>query len=85
MPAFSIQVFSALSAPVFKKRSIVFSQVCNIDPFKGRIDCWVDEISKMTIPLWFLNEFLREGSGVGDTAEIKELLFNHLKPPWQNF
>jgi len=79
-------VLSTLNTSLQGKRSDIFSQVGKIDAFKGKIDCWVSKVSKNDYSSFrFLNEFLSEDSGVEDTAEIKELVLEHLKLLSKNF
>ena len=79
-------VLSILNTSLQGKSSNMFSQVGKIDAFKRKIDCWANKVSKNDFsPFQFLNEFLSEDSEVEDTAEIKELVLEHLKLLKKNF
>ena len=79
-------VLSTLNTSLQGKRSDIFSQVGKIDGFKRKIDCWANKVSKNDYsPFRFLNEFLSKDSEVDDTAEIKELVLEHLKLLRKNF
>ena len=79
-------VLSILNTSLQGKISNIFSQVQKIEAFKRKIDCWANKVSKNDFyPFQFLNEFLSEDSEVEDTAEIKELVLEHLKLLKKNF
>ena len=79
-------VLSILNTSLQGKSSDIFSQVEKIDAFKRKIDCWANKVSKNDFsPFHFLNKFLSEDSEVEDTAEIKELVLEHLKLVKKNF
>ena len=79
-------MLSILNTSLQGKSSNIFSQVGKIDTFKRKIDCWANKVSKNDFsPFQFLNEFLSEDSEVEDTAEIKELVLEHLKLLKKNF
>ena len=79
-------VLSILNTSLQGKSLDIFSQVGKIDAFKRKIDCWANKVSKNDFsPFLFLNEFLSEDSEVEDTAEIKELVLEHLKLLKKNF
>ena len=79
-------MLSILNTSFQGKSSNIFSQVGKIDAFKRKIDCWANKVSKNDFsPFQFLNEFLSEDSEVEDTAEIKELVLEHLKLLKKNF
>ena len=79
-------MLSILNTSLQGKSSNIFSQVGKIDAFKRKIDCWANKVSKNDFsPFQFLNEFLSEDSEVEDTAEIKELVLEHLKLLKKNF
>ena len=85
-PASVFNVLSILNISLQGKSSNIFSQVGKIDAFKRKIDCWANKVSKNDFsPFQFLNEFLSENSEVEDTAEIKELVLEHLKLLKKNF
>ena len=72
-------MLSILNTSLQGKSSDIFSQV-------GKIDCRANKVSKNDFsPFQFLNEFLSEDSEVEDTAEIKELVLEHLKLLKKNF
>ena len=73
------------STPLLKGRDqICFPKLAKFS--KGKIDCWANEFSRNDCSsVRFLNEFVSEGSEVEDTAEIKELVFEHLKLVRKNF
>ena len=82
-PASVFNVLSILNIGLQGKSSNIFSQIGKIDVFKRKIDCWANKVSKNDFsPFQFLNEFLSE---VEDTAEIKELVLEHLKLLKKNF
>ena len=79
-------VLSILNTSLQGKSSDIFSQVGKIDDFKRKIDCWANKVSKNDFsPFQFLNEFLSKYSEVENTAEIKELVLEHLKLLKKNF
>ena len=87
--AYLVSVFdmlSILNTSLQGKSSDIFSQVGKIDAFKRQIYCWANKVSKNDFsPFQFLNKFLSEDSEVEDTAEIKELVLEHLKLLKKNF
>ena len=79
-------VLSILNTSLQGKSSDTFSQVGKIDALKRKIDCWANKVSKNDFsPFQFLYGFMSEDSEVEDTAEIKELVFKHLKLLKKNF
>ena len=79
-------VLSILNTSLQGKSSDIFSQIGKIVAFKRKIDCWANKESKNDFsPFQFLNEFLSEDSEVEITAEIKELVLEHLKLLKKNF
>ena len=63
----------------------IFFQVGKIDACKRKMDHWTNIVSKNDFSFWFLNEFLSKDSKTEDTAEIKELVLEHLKLLKKNF
>ena len=85
-PASVFNVLSILDISLQGKSLNIFSQVGKIHAFKRQIDCWENKVSKNDFsPFQFLNEFLSKDSEVEDTAEIKELVLEHLKLLKKNF
>ena len=79
-------MLSILKTSLQRKSSDIFSQVGKIDAFKRKIDCWANKVSKNYFSHFqFLNEFLSKDFEVEDTAEIKELVLEHLKLLKKNF
>ena len=73
-------MLSILNTSLQGKSSDIFSQVGKIDAFKRQIYCWANKVSKNDFSSFqFLNKFLSEVSKVEDTADIKELVLEHLK------
>ena len=79
-------VLSILNTTLQGKSLDISSQVEKIDTFKRQIYWWANKVSKNGFsPFQFLNKFLSKDSEVEDTAEIKELVLEHLKLLKKNF
>ena len=83
---FSIRCVVHTQHQSLRESKDIFSQVGKTDAFERKIYCWANKVSRNDFsPFQFLNEFLSEDSKVEDTAEIKDLVLEHVKLLKKNF